>query len=281
MNKTVEHYLSLPYTIELMPEPQGGWFVSVRELPGCMSQGDTPEEAIEMIQDAMRGWIEVSLEDGDTIPEPRPLEDYSGKFVVRVPRSLHQDLVETADREGISLNQYINVALARSVGRLVPASPAADEGLGWPGLKATVRQVLLAAGLTEETGELDERIFASWANECLAQVESALQGEYFQGALSYLEALALGLRAGRNKSPAIVAFYRMVSLLHQQIDALVQLRQGVINDMIVRSKISQHAKGANQLLAQMVIQEERVAYSATSTERIEGLFEQPGRRSQW
>ena len=108
MNKTVEHYLSLPYTIELLPEPQGGWFVSVRELPGCMSQGDTPEEAVEMIQDAMRGWIEVSLEDGDTIPEPRPLEDYSGKFVVRVPRSLHQALVETADREGISLNQFLS-----------------------------------------------------------------------------------------------------------------------------------------------------------------------------
>jgi hypothetical protein len=46
------------------------------------------------------------------IPEPRPEEEYSGKFVVRVPRSLHRELVETAEREGVSLNQYINVALA-------------------------------------------------------------------------------------------------------------------------------------------------------------------------
>ena len=96
MNKTVEYYMDLPYTIELIPEPQGGWFVAVKELPGCMSQGDTVEEAIEMIRDAMRGWIEVSLQDGDPIPEPRQLEDYSGKFVVRVPRSLHRELVERA-----------------------------------------------------------------------------------------------------------------------------------------------------------------------------------------
>ena len=87
-----------------------------------MSEGDTAEEAIEMIRDAMRAWIEVSLEDGYPIPEPRPLEDYSGKFVVRVPRSLHRELVDEAQRQGVSLNQYINVALARSVGRSVKAS---------------------------------------------------------------------------------------------------------------------------------------------------------------
>jgi len=154
MNKTVEYYLSLPYTIELVLEPQEGWFVSVRELPGCMSQGDTPEEAIEMIQDAMRGWIEVSLEDGDPIPEPRPPEDYSGKFVVRVPRSLHRELVEHAEREGVSLNQYINVVLARAVGRYGPAGPAAEQEPGWPGLKAGAHSTLVAAELTEEAGEL-------------------------------------------------------------------------------------------------------------------------------
>jgi antitoxin HicB len=115
MSKSVEYYMNLPYKIELQRDPEGGWFVQVKELPGCMSQGETPEEAIAMIQDAMRGWIEVSLEDGDPIPEPRPLDDYSGKFVVRVPKSLHRDLVDAAEREGVSLNQYINVALAQAI----------------------------------------------------------------------------------------------------------------------------------------------------------------------
>jgi hypothetical protein len=81
-----------------------------------MSQGSTPEEAIRMIDDAMRGWLEVSIEDGDPIPEPRPDEEFSGKFVVRVPKSLHRKLVEIADGEEISLNQYINVTLSSAVG---------------------------------------------------------------------------------------------------------------------------------------------------------------------
>ena len=116
MEKTVDHYMNLPYTIELRQDPEKGWFVRVKELRGCMSEGDTAEEAVAMIQEAMALWLEVALEEGIPIPEPRPEEDYSGKFVVRVPHSLHRDLVETAEQEGVSLNQYINVVLARAVG---------------------------------------------------------------------------------------------------------------------------------------------------------------------
>jgi antitoxin HicB len=128
MEKTIEYYLNLPYTIELRGEPEEGWFVRVRELPGCMSEGDTAEEALMMIREAMHLWLEVAVEEGDAIPEPRAEEEYSGKFVVRVPRSLHRELVATAEREGVSLNQYINVALAGAVGRRAapaPLSPAA------------------------------------------------------------------------------------------------------------------------------------------------------------
>ena len=112
MAKTIDDYLKLPYTIELIPDPQDGYAVAVKELPGCISQGDTAEEAITMIRDAMAGWIEIALEDSLPIPEPRPEESYSGKFVVRVPKSLHRRLVEEAEREGVSLNQLVNVALA-------------------------------------------------------------------------------------------------------------------------------------------------------------------------
>jgi antitoxin HicB len=87
----------------------------VAKLPGCLTQADTFEELGEMIEDAMRGWIEIALEDGTPVPEPRPDEAYSGKFVVRVPKSLHRRLVETAEAEGVSLNQYINVALMGAV----------------------------------------------------------------------------------------------------------------------------------------------------------------------
>jgi len=115
--RTVDDYLKLPYTIEVFrdDEDNPGWVARVVELPGCLTQGDTFEELGEMIEDAMRGWIEVALEDGIAVPEPRPDGDYSGKFVVRVPKSLHRRLVEQAGAEGVSLNQYINVALAGKV----------------------------------------------------------------------------------------------------------------------------------------------------------------------
>lgn len=116
MKKDIKYYLDLPYTRELIAEPEGGWFIRIKELPGCMSQGETVDEAMEMITDAMQGWLEVALSTGLKIPEPRTLEEFSGKFVVRVPKSLHRKLVETAELEGVSLNQWINFALAEAIG---------------------------------------------------------------------------------------------------------------------------------------------------------------------
>lgn len=122
--RTLDEYLKLPYHIEIIrdeDEENPGWVARVIELPGCITQGDTFEELGEMIEDAMRGWIGVALEDGIPIPEPAPDEDYSGKFVVRLPRSLHRQLAETAEREGVSLNQFVNVALARAIERSSPS----------------------------------------------------------------------------------------------------------------------------------------------------------------
>jgi antitoxin HicB len=74
--KNAEDYLDLPYHYRLVRsetgEGEAGWFAEVEELPGCMSQGETPAEAIERVQDAMLGWISVAIEDGIEIPTPRP-----------------------------------------------------------------------------------------------------------------------------------------------------------------------------------------------------------------
>ena len=119
ITRTVEDYLKLPYHVEIIREDDRedpGWVARVVELPGCITQGDTFEELGEMIEDAMRGWIGVALEAGIPVPEPARDEDYSGKFVVRLPKSLHRQLAEVAVREGVSLNQFISTALARAVG---------------------------------------------------------------------------------------------------------------------------------------------------------------------
>lgn len=63
------NYMALPYSLELIPDGDG-WFVSIPDLPGCISQGDTPEEALEMIRDAQRMWLQTAIEDGEQIPRP-------------------------------------------------------------------------------------------------------------------------------------------------------------------------------------------------------------------
>ena len=54
---------------ELQSEPEGGYTISVPSLPGCLSYGKTFEETIEMIKDAMAGWLVVAREEGIPIPE--------------------------------------------------------------------------------------------------------------------------------------------------------------------------------------------------------------------
>jgi len=54
---------------ELQSEPEGGYTISVPSLPGCISYGSTFEEAIEMIKDAMAGWLEVARKEGIPVPD--------------------------------------------------------------------------------------------------------------------------------------------------------------------------------------------------------------------
>ena len=109
MKKDIEYYMKLPYTYTLTPiSDESGfyYFAKVLELDGCMSNGTTREEALCNLMEAMEGWLEVGIEHNDVIPEPTPIEEYSGKFTLRIPRSLHYSLTQQAQREGVSLNQY-------------------------------------------------------------------------------------------------------------------------------------------------------------------------------
>jgi len=114
---TVEEYLKLPYTIEVIRDETGGYFAKVLELPGCMTQADDFVELAEMIKDAMTAWIETALADGEPVPEPKRADDYSGKFMVRIPKSLHRDLSHLAKQEGVSLNAFVSIALGQTAAR--------------------------------------------------------------------------------------------------------------------------------------------------------------------
>jgi antitoxin HicB len=73
MNKTIDYYMSLPYPLEIIPTPaEGGWYIRVKGLKGCMTQADRWEDVLPMVEDAKRLWLEVALERGMNIPEPSP-----------------------------------------------------------------------------------------------------------------------------------------------------------------------------------------------------------------
>lgn len=113
--KTLNEYLKMPYRMELVEDPdEGGFVVSYPDLPGCITCGETVERAIANAQDAKKVWLEAALKEGIEIHEPDSLEEYSGQFKLRLPRSLHRSLAEHSQREGISMNQYCVYLLAKN-----------------------------------------------------------------------------------------------------------------------------------------------------------------------
>jgi antitoxin HicB len=88
-------------------EDDDGVVATIPDLPGCASFGDTIEAAIRGLNETKELWMKGRIDAGQPIPEPSQLEDFSGKFVLRIPRSLHKSLDREAKRQGVSLNQYI------------------------------------------------------------------------------------------------------------------------------------------------------------------------------
>jgi len=116
--KDLNYYLDINYEIKIrrLTEEEGdGWLAKIPIRPGCMSDGETIEEAIANLADAKKCWIETSLELERPIPEPIT-DDFSGQLRIRMPKSLHRTLSERAHDEKVSLNQLIVYHLARGVG---------------------------------------------------------------------------------------------------------------------------------------------------------------------
>ena len=105
----------------LTGEEGGGYLVEFPDLPGCMSDGETIGEAIANGEDAKRCWIAAMKEAGRPVPTPSldPVEDYSGKWQLRAPKSLHRRLAERAKREGVSLNTLAVTLLAEGLGERI------------------------------------------------------------------------------------------------------------------------------------------------------------------
>ncbi len=113
MNKSHVEY---PFEVRpLSKEEGGGYSIYFPDLPGCWSDGTTPEEAIENGRDALQSWLAVAQEFGDDIPGP--FSAVSGRFVQRVPRSLHARLIARAKAEGVSLNTLVVSLVSQGIGK--------------------------------------------------------------------------------------------------------------------------------------------------------------------
>jgi antitoxin HicB len=102
----IQHYLHLRYPMEIV-EDDDGVVATVPDLPGCTSFGDSIDAAVRGLTETKELWIKGRVDSGLPVPEPSQIEDFSGKFVLRIPRSLHRSLDREARKQGVSLNQYI------------------------------------------------------------------------------------------------------------------------------------------------------------------------------
>ena len=95
--KAMNRYPRHRFEVRPLPEKEGGgWLVTFPDLPGCMADGESVEQAVAEAADAEESWLRTREELG--VPEP------SGRFVLRLPKSLHARLTARARQEGVSMN---------------------------------------------------------------------------------------------------------------------------------------------------------------------------------
>ena len=114
--KTPKDYLQQSYARIVIPVEPSGFHAEILEFPGCFAQGATLEEAYTNLEKAAEAWIEACLSQGQEVPEPSSSLTYSGRIVIRLPRSIHRKAAQLAARDETSLNTYLVSAVSAKVG---------------------------------------------------------------------------------------------------------------------------------------------------------------------
>jgi predicted RNase H-like HicB family nuclease len=137
-------YLRKPYGRTVVPEPDGTFRAEIMEFPGCIATGDTASEALANLEEVAASWLEATIAKGQRVPDPIENMPFSGKLVVRMPKSLHRKAAHLAAREGVSLNQYIVASVAEQVGG---ATGRASTVSGWSAVQQ-IAHFYFQVGLT-------------------------------------------------------------------------------------------------------------------------------------
>lgn len=151
-------YVSMPWTVRIRKNSWGRYLARIDELDGCVGDGETAEEALSSVHESMHVWFATALLKGLEIPKPGEDVAFSGKFVVRVPISLHRRLAAQAKEEGVSLNTLIVTLLSGEAGKtdvmkqvqscLEHAVQPVHEKVSLPGMSPSdlLRNTILASG---------------------------------------------------------------------------------------------------------------------------------------
>jgi predicted RNase H-like HicB family nuclease len=100
------------YRVALRYDPDGYWIAEHPELPGCLADGEVAAEALVSLEIARELWIESRRAIGLPVPVPGEEQQYSGRLLLRLAKSLHRELAQEAEAEGVSLNRWIARILA-------------------------------------------------------------------------------------------------------------------------------------------------------------------------
>lgn len=137
LERRAEELAARPYMFTLVKGEDGVWTSGVLEMPGVISEGDDPGEAVEMAEDALVGTIMSLIELGQEVPEPFRTREFSGRLQLRLNPELHQRATALATEQGVSLNRWLSQAVARGagfgppeVGRSEPMLRAVSEESG-------------------------------------------------------------------------------------------------------------------------------------------------------
>jgi predicted RNase H-like HicB family nuclease len=120
---TPSEYLKKPYVRSVVPEADGSYSAEIIEFPGCIAVGDTAAQALENLENVAESWLESTIARGQRVPDPIENVGYSGKLVLRLPKTLHRKATHVAAREGVSLNQFIVTCIAEQVGGARAGAP--------------------------------------------------------------------------------------------------------------------------------------------------------------
>jgi len=111
----INYYSQIKYPLTILREDDGSYFAEYPDLKGCMTIAESFEEIQTMAEDAKLAWLETALEKNILIPEPKDISSYSGNFKLRIPKSMHKQLSDTAKAEGVSMNQLCVYLLSKEL----------------------------------------------------------------------------------------------------------------------------------------------------------------------